>query len=358
MAHKDKILHILHSQLGGTASVVFSILNLNKKKYVEEILFTGPTLSKKYNTFVKKKKIIFFYLKIKKYFFLLSIFKIYKSIYKIKPNFIFLHNYQIFPSLFYKFFFRSILIYVDHKAENLKTFRDKISIFFMYLFADKVICINISNYNKLKFFFKNRIIYIANPVEHSFFNLKNKNKSKNKFKIGMAARINFLKLHKMIVDMFKYYDLGKLNIVCEFPGDGELKFSLKKYIKNLNLNKKIKLTGEFDENRMKQWLSSLDLYIQASKGEGMSTVVLQALASGVPVIGSNVCGNKDILQKRPYVGKLFKNNIDDLYKKIIYFYNLKKKEKNKFLQEGKYYVKKYHSSKLIKKQYLDLIDSY
>ena len=41
-----KILHILHSEMGGTADVVFSILQKKNKLFNEEILFIGPTLNK------------------------------------------------------------------------------------------------------------------------------------------------------------------------------------------------------------------------------------------------------------------------------------------------------------------------
>ena len=50
------ILHILHSEMGGTADVVFSILQNNKKLFKEEILFTGPNLNKNYVKFLNKKK--------------------------------------------------------------------------------------------------------------------------------------------------------------------------------------------------------------------------------------------------------------------------------------------------------------
>ena len=53
---KKNILHILHSEMGGTADVAFSILQNNKKLFKEEILFSGPSLNKNYVQFLNKKK--------------------------------------------------------------------------------------------------------------------------------------------------------------------------------------------------------------------------------------------------------------------------------------------------------------
>ena len=43
-----------------------------------------------------------------------------------------------------------------------------------------------------------------------------------------------------------------------------------------------------DEIKLKKWYNSLDLYVQASVGEGMSMSILEAMSMKVPVIGSNV----------------------------------------------------------------------
>ena len=53
-----KALHILYSGLGGSSSVVFSLLKENKKNHLikQDILFTGTYLFPEYKKKNKKKK--------------------------------------------------------------------------------------------------------------------------------------------------------------------------------------------------------------------------------------------------------------------------------------------------------------
>ena len=347
------ILHILHSELGGTASVVFPILNL-KSNYKDIILLSGPSLSNNYYNFLKKKKIFFKFIKVKKNFFIFSYHKIFSFLKASKPKIIFIHNYQIIAPIFYSFFYNTSIIYVDHKANNLKIFKDKFSIFLMKFFAKKIVTVNKTNFLLLKKK-TNKAEYIPNPVNNIFFRKKIINNKKILFKIGMASRINSLKLHSLIIDFFKLNSKKNLKIICEFAGEGELKKDLQDYIKKNNLTSKIKFIGELSETKMKKWFSDINLYIQATKGEGMATAVLQALASGVPTLASKVEGNKEIINEKKFIGKFFNNNVQDLSRKILYFYQLNNKSKKKFIQQGINYIKKNHTTDLIKKKYFNLI---
>ena len=77
-----KILHILHSEMGGTADVVFSILQKKNKLFNEEILFIGPTLNKNYVNVLNKKKIKFTYIKSYRYLYLYSASKTFFFLFK------------------------------------------------------------------------------------------------------------------------------------------------------------------------------------------------------------------------------------------------------------------------------------
>lgn len=358
MKKKIKLVHILHSDLGGTASVVMALLNLKKTLIKENLLFTGPRLNIFYKQFLKKKRIKLKFIKILKYFYIFSTFRIYNYLKKKNINVIILHNYQIFPSILYKVFNKVSLIYVDHKAKNLKTFRDKISILLMYIFADRIVCINKKNFYSLRIRkHSKKIIFIQNPVDEKIYKPKviHKKNKKNFFKIGMASRINNLKLHDLIINAIKEITKKKINIICEFAGNGETKKYLENKIKNLKLEKKVKFIGVLNEKKIYKWLTTLDLYVQASKGEGMATIILQAMATGVPVIGSKVEGNIEILEQKPYVGKLFKNNKSDLIKKIDFFYSLNKAENQKYINNGISYIKSNHYSLKIKEKYFRAI---
>ena len=360
---KKNILHILHSEMGGTADVAFSILQNKKKLFKEEILFSGPSLNKNYVQFLNKKKITFTYIK---HYRFLNIYTIIKTIFfllKKKNNIIFIHNYQIFSALFFKLFFNVKLIYIDHKAQNLKNFRDHLSIFLMKFYASKLIFVSKKNfllYKKKFTIHKKKFFYIANPVNTNFYINKVKKKSPNKnkyFFIGMASRINTLKLHSLILKVLLNKKIINLKIICLFAGEGPSLNLLQKFVNKHKLSKKVKFVGNLDKSQLKNWYKKLDLYVQATKGEGMSINVLQALSMGVPVIASNVAGNNEVIQSSKFLGKLFTNDSKDLLNKILYFYYLDKKYYKKYTLAQRMYVKTHHDENLIKSKYLNIINS-
>jgi glycosyltransferase involved in cell wall biosynthesis len=85
--------------------------------------------------------------------------------------------------------------------------------------------------------------------------------------------------------------------------------------------------------------------------------VLEALSSGVPVLGSNVSGNNEILEKQKFVGKLFDNNVNSLVENLNYFKTINQKLLNKYKINGRNYIIKYHNEDEMIKKYNDIIKS-
>jgi glycosyltransferase involved in cell wall biosynthesis len=355
------ILHILHSEMGGTADVVFSILQNNKKLFKEEILFTGPNLNKNYVKFLNKKKISFTYIKHYRFLYIYPFIKIFFFLLKGKNNIVFIHNYQIFPVLFFKLFFNIKIIYIDHKAQNLKNFKDYLSIFLMKFYSYKLIFVskkNFSFYKKKYPLYAKKFLFIANPVDTKFYtnNIKKKKINKKKyFVMGMASRINSLKLHNLILQVFINKKISNLKIICLFAGEGSSIDLLKKFVNKHQLNNKIKFVGNLNKSLLKKWYKKLDLYVHATKGEGMSVNILQALSMGVPVIASNVAGNNEVIQSTKFLGKLFTNNVKDLSNKILYFYYLGNNQYKKYIFTQRSYVETIHDENFIKSKYLNIL---
>lgn len=76
-------------------------------------------------------------------------------------------------------------------------------------------------------------------------------------------------------------------------GFGEIINDLKKLTNKLNLTEKVKILGRVSEKEKQKLLSESWVAIQPSSFEGWGITVLEANASGTPVIASNVKGLKD-----------------------------------------------------------------
>ena len=73
-------------------------------------------------------------------------------------------------------------------------------------------------------------------------------------------------------------------------GDGEEKLDLENYISHHKLNNSVEFTGFVDQKRIIQELEAGDILVLPSFAEGIPVVLMEAMAIGVPVIGTYVGG--------------------------------------------------------------------
>jgi glycosyltransferase involved in cell wall biosynthesis len=86
-------------------------------------------------------------------------------------------------------------------------------------------------------------------------------------------------------DMFvKRYPEFKLNII----GEGDLRNELEQLIYDLSLEKKIKLMGNIQPKEINKLLNRSKIFVLSSSTEGSPKVVLEAMATGTPVVSTNV----------------------------------------------------------------------
>jgi glycosyltransferase involved in cell wall biosynthesis len=74
-------------------------------------------------------------------------------------------------------------------------------------------------------------------------------------------------------------------------GDGELRGALEEQIAQRGLSDHVFLLGWRDD--VPRLLHGIDLFVLTSRWEGLPLVILEAMACGVPVVASNIPGNRD-----------------------------------------------------------------
>ncbi len=334
-----KIVHILYSGLGGASDVCSILSKIDKKMNLKSsFIQVGPNQFSK-NLFNNKQTVHF--IKTRKLLTQLYFLSILKKIITEKPCLIFLHNYSILPIFIYKIFYSKNLkvVYVDHNPNTLKNYKDYVVCKFFRSIIDFFIVLNFESYNYFVNTIKiNRscIKKIPNAVNQKFISKTNKKKNKKKVIIfGMASRINKLKRHDLIINAIQDERLKNFNIKCYFAGNGENTNYLKSKITD---KKKFKFFGALKLKRLKKWYNSIDIYIQASKGEGHSTSVLQAMGMNLPVLASNVSGIKNFLIPKKKIGILFENNENSLIRSIKKLLQMKSKQINKIISSQKKYI--------------------
>ena len=101
-------------------------------------------------------------------------------------------------------------------------------------------------------------------------------------------------------------------------------------IKTNHLNEKVILLGE--QINISAILKQADLFLSTSDFEGLPTVLLESLLSGIPIVATDVCGNSDIFKYIAPKGSMIlcKNNVSSIVKIINKVCNNSKTVNKKF----------------------------
>lgn len=103
----------------------------------------------------------------------------------------------------------------------------------------------------------------------------------------------------------------KLYIIGQTPKD---KIELQQLIESLKISSYVNLEGI--KNNVQQYLSASDIYIQPSRSEGIGLAIMEACATGLPVIASRVGGIPEVAIEDKNALLFESENVNDLAEKI------------------------------------------
>ena len=104
-------------------------------------------------------------------------------------------------------------------------------------------------------------------------------------------------------------------------GSGSYKDLIKKIIHGAGVEDRVSFPGVIDQEDLPSYYQTADLYLSASFSDGSSVSLMEALGSGLPVLVSDIVGNKEWINSGEN-GWLFRTgDEEDLAKKIIDIYH-------------------------------------
>ncbi len=199
-------------------------------------------------------------------------------------------------------------------------------------------------------------------VDTDFFKPLKLPKNEDMFQIlsvgYLIERKGFEYLIRAMKEVLKKHKNARLKIV----GSGPLENKLKNMIIKLELQNEVEIIKNVSDEELLRLYNSSDLFVLPSitdsqgNTEGLGVVLLEAMASGLPVIGSNVGGIKDIIVDNE-TGLLFQEkNSQEIVDKIIFTIENKSKM-NKLAENGLNFVEENFNWEIVAESYQDCYKS-
>jgi glycosyltransferase involved in cell wall biosynthesis len=138
------------------------------------------------------------------------------------------------------------------------------------------------------------------------------------------------------------------NIKLFIAGDGPDKEKLKKKIKDLRLDDRVKLVGRLEQNDLLKKIKASDLFVLNTGYEGLSHQLLEVMAVGTPIITTNMGGNLEVVDDGKEGILVSYNNKKELKKAILCLLNDKEKTEN-LAKNAQEKVKSFNKEKMLEK---------
>lgn len=145
-----------------------------------------------------------------------------------------------------------------------------------------------------------KIITLYNSIDPSDFDdfnyvnrVPEKLKNGSEIILGTVGRLYYQKDPITLIKSFKIINDRFPNTKLVMVGDGPLEQACIKLIDKLGLKSKIDLAGY--QKNSKAYYKMFDIFMLSSHYEGLPYALLEAMSMGIPSVGTNVVGIKDLI---------------------------------------------------------------
>ena len=193
---------------------------------------------------------------------------------------------------------------VQNSYENFK-FRNKLLFIPSFIFFRQMVFCGEASYESFPRFFRwlagKRMAVVQNCVDLERID--------RIAKIGPAGRnehftisaVGLIEIKNPFTVLDAFHQSNNSDSKLFFLGEGILRPSLTQKITSLGLQEQAKLTGMIPRDKVFEYFSKSDVFVSASRGEGLPVAVLEAMACHRPVILSDIPPHREIVKDVDFI---------------------------------------------------------
>ena len=202
----------------------------------------------------------------------------------------------------------------------------------------------VENYIKVGAVPKGKIVYLPNSVDTEKFtpNLQARKKIRQELSLGESfvwLAVGRLEEQKDYPTMLQAFSQVRplfpdsLLLIC---GEGSLENKLKNLVDKLSLQNQVKFLGV--RSNIPEIMNGVDGYVMSSAWEGMPGVLLEASATGLPIVATDVSGNREVVINNKTGFLVPSNNSESLFQSMKTLMDLPLSERQELGQLGREYI--------------------
>lgn len=144
-----------------------------------------------------------------------------------------------------------------------------------------------------------KIHIIWNSVEEDAFRPRSKSETRRQLRIAKERDVVLFVGNVVWRKGIKYLICAMLQILQNrdvqlvIVGDGPGRSSLQHLVDSVNLKDNVLFAGHLPTEKLALYYNAADVFVLPSLSEGQSVALLEAMASGLPIVATNVRGNKE-----------------------------------------------------------------
>ena len=190
--------------------------------------------------------------------------------------------------------------------------------------ADAVIALTEDMKKAIQKVYNENVFVIPNGVDlRNFENISQKNcRSKlaikeNKKIILFVGTLRPVKGVRYLVEAMEIIIQKNTNTRLMLVGDGEDRRKLEKLVKEFVLDEYVTFVGKVSNEKVPEYMVASDVFVLPSLSEGFPNVVLEAMASGLPIVATKVGGLPEIVKDRENGFLVEPKNPEEIAEKVL-----------------------------------------